>query len=76
MLCLQGVSATSGIMTLSKHKRKPQENIIKSYEQVTEVKKFPAAKKPVFTIPEINKTTLKISCDKKLKTANSGVFFR
>lgn len=29
MLCLQGMSATAGIMTLSNHKRKAQEKIMK-----------------------------------------------
>lgn len=30
MLCLQGMSATSGIMTLSKHKRKAREKNFKN----------------------------------------------
>lgn len=40
MLYLKGMSATSGIMTFSKHKRKPQEKIMKrAVNGVIQVKK-------------------------------------
>lgn len=51
MLYLKGMSATSGIMTFSKHKRKPQEKIMKrAVNGVIQVKKISAPRKLVFVI--------------------------
>lgn len=51
MLCLQGMSATSGIMTFSKHKRKAQEKIMKRYMNgLLKLKKSSAPRYIVFII--------------------------